>query len=453
MSGVSFTIMKRSPSYDRKPGGETAELMDVKENQVINAIKRYFVCLAPFWFYLFDVVLLLLGVKYEGMEESGLLITVGVFVFAGIGVVYSLLLLRYPAISMEELGFFAVLVLFFLLYAVTGLRLWGNAFHLIAQMRKSVLYCFILVISLHIVRRQGWFDTLFGAGKFVSLIATVAVAIRMLPQLTVDWHHVEYYGSFRYQSMGYYCTVIAVLLEVSLLATRKTAHRIIYGLGVLINFAALLLTGARGAMIAFILVSIFIAAASVKRITIPLLLRIFLIAFLLAVVVLLAFAFIPEFQVLLGGATRTFNYISDAGISLDNREGIFSHAVIQIRKSPVFGHGVGASYKLFKIFPHNMFLEFMIDGGLVYTVFMAFLMGCRIIQWSKCFRTHTQVRGIYVVILINLCMLLLSGSYYVNPWFWLFVSFNPKKAFIKERAIGYGTSDIKNPPMPTVALH
>ena len=394
----------------------------------MNTIKKTFVCLAPFWFYIFDLALMLFGVKYGGAEDSPLLVMLGVLVLGIVGLIYLAIRLRTMQITITELCFLAVTILFILLYLLTGDSQMGKPLALLSYIRRSVLYCFITFFSFIIIQHEKWYRELFETVRWFALAATAITAFRMMPQLSLGFKAIQYYGSLRYQSMGYRCTIFAVLLEIYVPFCKKMSHRLLYITGIAVNFIALIMTGARGAMIAFILVTGFVVLASIRKFSISQLLRFAAIALAAGAVAIGVVFAVPALRGVFLNATRSFNYITDSGINLDNRSDIFAQAVSLILQAPLMGYGFGAAYHLLGIHPHNLFLEFMIDGGIFYTTGIVILMLVRLWQWMRCFRANWELRDIFVMILVNLSMLLLSTSYYTNPWIWLFFFINPNRA-------------------------
>ena len=68
----------------------------------------------------------------------------------------------------------------------------------------------------------------------------------------------------------------------------------------------------------------------------------------------------------MGRLTRLFENIQD-----EPRIEVYSDALEYIYNNPFFGYGFGSSSKLFEAYPHNIFLEVMLHGGIV--LFMVFI--------------------------------------------------------------------------------
>ena len=394
-------------------------------NMSVKKLLRYFVCLAPFWFYIFDVVHLITASTYEGIDGSNLLVVVGTFVFGGVVACYLIVLTHYQKIRVEELCFFSAVAIMFALYMLAGIRFWGNAFWLLQAMRRSVLHSMIGVLSLYIIRRENCFDILFEVGKWLGFVGCIAITVRMMPQLASDWRGVEYFGSMRYQTMGWLCAKMAVLAAINVVTSKNSLFRLLNVSLIITTFAALFLTGARGAMVAFIIVMLFIVFASIKKYTYKALFTYTISGIVIAAVTYGIAMSIPFVQEFIEAQTRTFNFISNEGVDMQNRAYLFTTAISLIYQSPIFGYGFASSYYIFGIFVHNFLLEFMLDGGIFFAFFMVTLMAYRMYQWIMAFRSNKNMKGIFAIISVNLVLLVFSSSYYRNAWFWMFIFFTP----------------------------
>lgn len=390
---------------------------------MLRTLCKLLVCLAPFWLNVFDLVSSLFSIKYTGIEDSNVLVLFAVAVLLFVAAVYLWSLLKCAQISTQELLCFAIIVLYLLLHIIIGEHFWGNGLYLLQHMRKAAIYSLICVLSFYTIRRENWLAFFFQAIKWFAIAASVIIAYRMLPQLQRDWTSVVYYGTLRYQSMGYLCASIVVLLLVYLREASKALPRVIYCVLIGATIISLVLSGARGAVLALIVVAAAILILSVKNGTSALKL-------LLGGIIVVALIFAGNgllhsvFHISSAFADRTFDYLSGGQVSLDNRNDVYAQAIALIMRSPIFGYGVGSSYYYLGNYPHNIFLEFMMEGGIPYTAFMAIVMIFRLSKWVRIFRNQRELRGVFAIILLNLANLLVSGTYYINAWFFLFITFD-----------------------------
>ena len=125
------------------------------------------------------------------------------------------------------------------------------------------------------------------------------------------------------------------------------------------------------------------------------------------------------------GSERAFSYVSDSGgIDMQGtggRDWVFSDAINNIKENP-FGFGLFRSYGLF-VYPHNFFLEILLDGGLLY---FTFVMGFIIYLYNKLKKILRQSTDFYCflpVLTYPLIILLFSSTYKHHCMFWFCISF------------------------------
>ena len=126
---------------------------------------------------------------------------------------------------------------------------------------------------------------------------------------------------------------------------------------------------------------------------------------------------------------RTFQYLdADKGIDMENgssnRDVVYEKALDIIIDKPFFGHGMYGAYEQFDgTSPHNIFLEVMIQGGMLYMALFLFLLS-RLYKKLKRFISISKGNYLIIPIVTYPCvMLLFSGSYMTDVLFWFSVSF------------------------------
>lgn len=125
---------------------------------------------------------------------------------------------------------------------------------------------------------------------------------------------------------------------------------------------------------------------------------------------------------------RVFSYIGEGGIDMSqtsNRDVLYSNALGLILRSPLFGHGITSYLYLSGLnrYPHNIILEFLIEGGLLYTSLWVAL----IISGFRRMRHHADAdsyRIYLVLVLYAVIRLMFSGSYSFDMSFWFAVIFS-----------------------------
>ena len=131
-----------------------------------------------------------------------------------------------------------------------------------------------------------------------------------------------------------------------------------------------------------------------------------------------------------GGMERAFNYISGGEIKSEagDRDWIYEDAREIIGDSPIIGHGIFGGYaEMYKIiggYSHNIFYDLLIHGGIVYFIFVlvylvrAYRSAYRLIKNDKS-KAILPSYGLYITV-----MLMFSGTYFICPQFWFFITFS-----------------------------
>lgn len=124
---------------------------------------------------------------------------------------------------------------------------------------------------------------------------------------------------------------------------------------------------------------------------------------------------------LTSGFERVFSYIGKDGINMKdtaNRDYVYDLALKAIGESPIAGYGLYAYVDKIKMWPHNILLEVLLQGGFLYAiVFVIFII-----------RTIRKLINLihYTIPSILLCLIFMypmtylcfSGSYIATPLFW-----------------------------------
>lgn len=111
--------------------------------------------------------------------------------------------------------------------------------------------------------------------------------------------------------------------------------------------------------------------------------------------------------------------------STSNRDIVYSQAIGLIKQKPLFGNGVFTSMTKLTTtysYPHQLFLEFLLQGGIVYTVIAS---GFLIYSFVKLRRLERKDGSSYFMVILYaypLTMLMFSGTYLTTSLFWFCIS-------------------------------
>ena len=117
------------------------------------------------------------------------------------------------------------------------------------------------------------------------------------------------------------------------------------------------------------------------------------------------------------------------------RDKIWSDAINTWEKSPLIGYGLFSYLDHFYIRPHNVFLEILLQGGLVLlTIFLLFLL-LATYKYKRMKRQDRRQVFLMPFVLYSSTMLLVSGSYWFEPFFWFCFTYIYSYRLYNRRAI------------------
>lgn len=123
------------------------------------------------------------------------------------------------------------------------------------------------------------------------------------------------------------------------------------------------------------------------------------------------------------GFGRTFDYLTGNGIDLEQnmsdveRTQLREHSYQIIGESPIIGYGLWHGLKIAGYYMHNIFLDILISGGVVYLVLFLFYMK-RVVFTIVRMIQDRRFCTILPIALLPATMLFFSGYYMVTPLFW-----------------------------------
>lgn len=100
------------------------------------------------------------------------------------------------------------------------------------------------------------------------------------------------------------------------------------------------------------------------------------------------------------------------------RDNIWLDALNVWAESPIFGYGLFSYLNHFYIRPHNLFLEMLLQGGMVLVSIFCYILLRSFIKFRKMLRIDKSQIMLMPFILLTFMMLMVSGSYWVYGLFW-----------------------------------
>lgn len=126
-------------------------------------------------------------------------------------------------------------------------------------------------------------------------------------------------------------------------------------------------------------------------------------------------------EILQKGFERSFSYITESGVDMSatsNRDLTYTASLNAIAKSPVVGYGLFKYIDVNKFYPHNFFLEILMQGGCVYMIVMLTFLVYLYSKYNSLTRVNVLFTSIGIIAIYPFFYLLFSGSYIGNPIFW-----------------------------------
>jgi O-antigen ligase len=110
--------------------------------------------------------------------------------------------------------------------------------------------------------------------------------------------------------------------------------------------------------------------------------------------------------------------------SSSGRDHLYSTIIYYIKQNPVFGYGIGYSESILGLFPHNIFLQILLESGLIALI-------CWACVWIYCIFKYNLISneteaGIFkittLVLSVTLGRLLISSDFWIRPEYWFLLS-------------------------------
>lgn len=259
---------------------------------------------------------------------------------------------------------------------------------------------------------------------FVSIIVVVGI-LRTLNALILADHDAMFtiFGGGQYQALSYFCSFSFSVLLADFYFFQKRVSSLTQFLYLFMLFVLMLgvvLSGGRGgAVVVIVSTLVFSILKYGYRSTV---FMIFGLVF--GIIILLSqlqgFDFYDR---ILGGGTRLFSYISNSGLDLSqtsNRDLVWEHSLKHIQESWVYGYGPFSYEKIFGpgFYPHNLFLDFLIHGGVIYVFFWLVIL---ISFFKKLVRIINNDLSSFIFLVpffYSFIMLMFSATYIQEGFFW-----------------------------------
>lgn len=278
-------------------------------------------------------------------------------------------------------------------------------------------------------------DSLNQVYKWVDALA-VLITLGMIPMLGSlgiaervsmggdNYNAVAYMGAFAVGILLY--GIVSPYQELRLKIFQLKVFKILSLVFILIDVAAVFISGGRGGALLLILNAIIcLFAFNRKDIIKKSLIAIIAVVFFLSLFghFLSSYGLTDFFD---AGIERSFSYISGGSIDMSEtseRDIVYKNAIENIKNHPVLGQGIFRTMSMNGGYPHNFFLEILVGGGMVYLLFWIVYLWVFFNKIFKIIRKDQIKSYLLIMASLPLLSLLFSGTYTNNAYFWFVISY------------------------------
>lgn len=260
-------------------------------------------------------------------------------------------------------------------------------------------------------------------------VLVVLGVLRVLPTLlnVSVIELLDVYGGGQYQALSYFCAFSALVLFSRLLehSNRRYWLKIITLLSIIVLLFGIILSGGRGGLLVVIVGSLLLIK---YKLGFNFFRKHFWVAISVFILILPLGSSFDFFSDRLDESyNRLFSFVSSEGINMEgssNRDDFYSSSLKLFNDRPVFGYGFFGTVKhLGNFYPHNLFLELLLHGGISLLVVSVFVLFVFISKLNQILKVRRDEEVILIVVVYVFLMLMVSSSYLQEPGFWFSLSY------------------------------
>lgn len=377
----------------------------------------------PFTFFALNS---LLSIEYQGIESSNSYLII-------------LIISVLPFYFLSFILFFYVipkLIEYILLLIPILLVLNASFIYLIRDIKiDNYLYqFFIFVLPAYffgiILSRRGFIISASNFFLYASLLSTIS-ALFLIPKILLipTRELITFFGGGHYQSFSY-ALAFAYLIFLTNFLFYYRKKNIYFSAGYILAFItqifSVILSGGRGGIGVIIIGTgiLFLYRYSLVKV-LKKMIRIILLSSLISLLFLWYFNDYSER--IFESFGRLFSFISIDGFDFEqtsNRNIVYTETINLIVKSPLYGYGFLGNLKITNGgYPHNLFLEILLQGGIIFLSFWLFFLGYILKKLHFLVRSGNNHKFILAIFIYSFVQLLFSGTYRLEPFFWFSISY------------------------------
>lgn len=236
-----------------------------------------------------------------------------------------------------------------------------------------------------------------------------------------------YIGSDYYMRFGY---ALLPTLLFSIYALRDSSHKIIWTLIAVSSFVIVLFYGSRGPLIGVVLFILIVIFTDSKMRIVKKNIAVVGIGF--SYIYLISFNKVIEILdfIYYDLNVQTYSiiklkmmFVEGIAESSSGRDYLYESFINQIKENPTFGNGIGITQELWEVSPHNLFLQILIEFGVIGVSVFFIISLLLIFIIAKVRKRDNELFLILAIIFsVSFSRLLVSSDIWLRQELWLFLT-------------------------------
>jgi len=278
--------------------------------------------------------------------------------------------------------------------------------------------------------------------KMVSLLEVVMIilSISIILKVIVPYFQGQRLLTFAgavYHQTGSYLAAFAFGLNLYFLLNgsyherlapfRTRFYRVICLLLLVVQVLGFVLPGGRGGFVLGVIYFLFIVVSQITRRRLKTVFRVLLLVAFLAAVIGVSWPLLMQNDLFVRGFNRATQFISGSGginwAGTSGRDSVYQIALHLIKESPIIGYGIFGMYEVIGYYPHNFFLEILLQGGVIFLIVAVSILLLFMRKLRHMIRQDKSNGILAVLFLYPIVMLMFSGTYLNTPQFWFVLVF------------------------------
>lgn len=364
-----------------------------------------------------------LGLSYTGSGQS---LGYALFLICSAAMTYLIsldILLRRKLISKTTL----ILVVLALIVFIFGMFYSDNDF-----VKSQLTLLTVLVVPsifggyfMSSISNKVTFEKILRAFSFLVVFGVLRTLPALLDVSVIEL--LDVYGGGQYQALSYFCAFSSLVLfsRVLNLKQSRVVVRFFYTVSIIVLIIGIVLSGGRGGLVLVFVggIALLFHHGGIALLGKSLLFLGALISFFLM--------FVSSSEMFSDrideSVSRLFSFISSDGIDMEgssNRDEFYLNAVKLIKQYPIMGLGFFGTVSYYgSYYPHNLFLEILLQGGIVFLVFAVLVLLVFFYKLKRILKRDKAESMVLIISLYAFVMLMFSSSYIQEPTLWFALSY------------------------------